>query len=177
MQKHLIVYSKGSRVLHWLIAFVVIGMLAVSFFLDDFPEQYVDLAFTLHKSLGITVFFLMLVRVVWISIAGRPELPYDTPKWEHFLSRFVQYSFYILLIVMPLSGWVMSVAANEIPYYFGLFHFSLPGIEPDKNLAAFMNKTHKTIAWIIIGLLVLHVAGAIKHHFINKDDVLRRMLP
>ncbi|WP_019216809.1 cytochrome b [Legionella tunisiensis] len=78
---------------------------------------------------------------------------------------------------MPLSGWIMSVAANRIPSYFTMFSVPFPGIAPSEALADLMVQVHNTIAWIIIVLLVLHVAGAVKHHFIDKDEVLRRILP
>ena len=78
---------------------------------------------------------------------------------------------------MPLSGWIMSVAADKIPRYFGLFSVPFPGIAPNKSLADTMSESHEIIAWIIIGFIVLHVAGALKHHFIDKDHVLKSMLP
>ena len=170
-------YSSGSKFFHWLIAVIVIGMLSGSFFLGDLPEPYIPAAFMIHKSLGLTVLVLMLLRLFWLKYTGRPQLPPSTHAWEKFLSRFVQYSLYFFLIIQPLSGWIMSVAANRIPSWFGLINLPLPGISSDKDLASFMNACHITIAWIIIGLLVLHVAGALKHHFINKNNVMRSMLP
>lgn len=170
-------YSKGLKFFHWLIALIVICMLGGSFFLDDLPKPYISTAFMIHKSFGITVLVLMLLRLYWLKHTGRPQLPPSMPAWEKFLSRFVQYSLYFFLIIQPLSGWIMSVAANRIPSYFGLIELPFPGISSDKGLATFMETCHIIIAWIIIGLLVLHVAGALKHHFINKDNVLRSMLP
>lgn len=170
-------YSKGSKFFHWLIALIVIGMLAGSFFLGDLPDPYISTAFMLHKSFGLSVLALVLVRLFWIRHTGKPQLPVSTPAWERFLSRFVQYSLYVFLIIQPLVGWIMSVAANKPPSYFGLVNLSFPGILPNKNLAMVLNNTHKTIAWIMIFLVILHVSGALKHHFINKDNVLRRMLP
>ena len=177
VKKHPNSYSSGSKFFHWLIALIVILMLVGSFFLEDLPKEYIGSAFMMHKSFGITVLFLMLLRLFWLGISGKVPLPATVPRWERVVSHFVQYALYLFLILMPLSGWIMSVAANKIPYYFGLFHFSLPGIEPSKDLAVLMKQTHNIMAWIIIALVVLHIAGAIKHHFIDKDEVLRRMLP
>ncbi len=170
-------YSTVSKILHWLIAFAVLGMLCVGFFLDDIPEQYQATAYMLHKSTGLTILMLMIIRFIWIHASGKPPLPATTKLWERVLTRIVQYSFYVLLIMMPLSGWIMSVAAGRIPVYFGLFKVPFPGIEENKSLAEFMVSSHVTIAWIIIAFIVLHVAGALKHHFINRDDVLRSMWP
>lgn len=177
VKKQTVHYSSGSKFFHWVIALIVISMLAISFFLEDLPKPYVPTAFMLHKSFGLTVLFLMILRLIWVSYKGKLPLPASVPVWQRFLSRLVQYSLYFFVILMALSGWIMSVAANKIPYYFGLFHLSLPGVEPNKNLAELMNESHETIAWILIVLIILHIAGALKHHFIDKDDVLRRMLP
>ncbi len=169
-------YSTGSKVFHWLIALIVICMLSGSFFLDDVPEKYKSVAYMMHKSLGLTVLFLMVVRFFWIQYAGKPALPATVPAWQKVVSRIVQYALYLLLITMAMCGWIMSVAAERIPSYFGLFNLSLP-IQPSKSLAKLMNQSHETIAWVLIVLIVLHIAGAIKHHFIDKDNVLKRMLP
>lgn len=170
-------YSPLSKLFHWVIALAVIGMLTMGFFLDDIPEQFQGTAYMLHKSTGITILFLMILRFIWIHAVGKPPLPVSIKPWEKILSRFVQYSFYALLVIMPLSGWIMSVAADKIPNYFGLFKAPLPGIEPNKSLAEFMAESHEIIAWILIAFITLHVLGALKHHFIDKDKVLKRMLP
>ena len=168
-------YSTGSKWIHWLVALIVISMLAGSFFLDDVPEQYKGRAYMIHKSVGLTVLFLMILRLFWIRYRGKPALPVSVSAWERFLSHLVQYSLYVFVILMPLCGWIMSVAANRTPVFFGLFPVPIPGIAPNKALSQLMLQAHITIAWIIIALLVLHIAGALKHHFIDKDDVLRRM--
>ncbi|RUR15893.1 cytochrome b [Legionella sp. km535] len=170
-------YSATSKWFHWGIALIVIGMLFMGFFLDEIPEQYQGSAYMLHKSTGITVLFLMLIRFIWVHAKGKPPLPESVKSWEKVLSRFVQYSFYVLLIIMPMSGWIMSVAADRIPTYFGLFKMPLPWITPDKSLAEFMNESHEVIAWILIVFICLHVLGALKHHFIDKNNILKRMLP
>lgn len=176
MRQKVIGYSKGSKFFHWLIAIIVISMLSGSFFLESLPDQYQPSAFMIHKSFGLTVLFLVLVRLFWIQYTGKPALPKTVPMWQKILARTVQYSLYVFLICMPLCGWVMSVAGNRVPSYFGLFPMPLP-IKANEALSKFMNQSHKTIAWILIALITLHIAGAIKHHFIDKDNVLKRMLP
>ena len=169
-------YSTGSKFFHWLIAFLVICMLSFSFFLDDVKKPYQGTAYMIHKSVGLSILFLMLLRIIWIWYKGRPELPLTVPKWQHYAARTVQYCFYVFLIVMPLSGWIFSVAANHTPSFFGLFKVPLP-IAPNKALDEFFEDTHTVIAWILIALVVLHVAGAFKHLFIDKDKVVQSMLP
>ena len=176
MRQKVIGYSKGSKFFHWLIAIIVITMLAGSFFLESLPEQYQSSAYMFHKSFGLTVLFLMIARLFWIQYTGRPALPDTVPLWQKILARTVQYSLYLLLICMPICGWVMSVAANRVPSYFGLFPMPLP-IKANETLAKLMNQSHKTIAWILIALITLHIAGAIKHYFIDRDNVVKRMFP
>ncbi len=174
--KHILEYSTGSKIIHWTLAIIIILMLALSFFLDDVPKPNQPIAYMIHKSFGLLVLALMLVRLLWISMRGKPELPATVPNWQKVLARGVQYSLYLFLFLMPISGWIMSVAANHPPVFFGLFSVSLP-ITPSEDLAGIMAQTHEIIAWILIFLLVLHVAGALKHYFFNKDNVLQTMLP
>ncbi len=170
-------YSSMSKALHWIIAIAVIGMLSVGFFLDDLPDQLKPIAYMIHKSTGLTILLLMIIRFIWVHASGKPALPDTVKIWEKILSRFVQYGFYILLIAMPLSGWIMSVAADRPPIYFGLFKVDFPGIGVNKPLAEYMAGWHEIIAWTLIAFIILHVAGALKHHFIDKDNVLKTMWP
>lgn len=169
-------YTKLTKFLHWSIALVVICLL-FSFFLDDVPKTSKATAIMLHKSFGLTVLGLMLIRFIWILHTGRPDLAPDSPRWERVLAHIVQRSFYLFLIAMPLSGWMMSTAAGHPPVYFNLYTLPFPGIAPNEGLGGLFFDAHKAIAFILIGLLILHVAGALKHHFIDKDHVLKRMLP
>lgn len=176
MMKRALQYCAGSKVLHWLIALIVISMLSLSFFLSDLAKDYQPSAYLIHKSFGLTVLGLMILRVIWIFKGGKPRLPDTVPMWQQYLARFVQNLLYFFLFAMPLTGWVMSVAAGRVPNYFGLFPVPLP-IQPDKGLAETMSIMHTAIAWTLIFLIVLHIAGALKHYIINKDQVLQTMLP
>ncbi|OGV43710.1 MAG: cytochrome B [Legionellales bacterium RIFCSPHIGHO2_12_FULL_42_9] len=169
------VYSPGSKLFHWLIALIVLTMLSGSFFLNDLPLTIQATAIMFHKSFGLTVLLFMILRSFWIIYRGKPALPPTVARWERALSHAVQYSLYLLLFLMPICGWVMSVAADKTPSYFGLFKVPLPFIAHSKPLAQWMFAAHQTIAWIIITLLFLHISGALKHYFIDRDKVLQRM--
>jgi len=170
-------YSSGSKLLHWLIGLIVIMMLSLSFFLGDFAKTVQPTAYMIHKSFGLTVLILMMLRIIWIIKTGRPKLPATIPTWEVMLARSVQYSMYVFLLAMPLCGWIMSVTAGRTPVYFGLFNVPIPGLKPNEATSHFFAQCHTTIAWILIILITLHIAGAVKHYLIDKDDVLQRMLP
>lgn len=168
-------YSVGSKLFHWLVALIVLTMLSVSFFLDELPGTIKSTAIMFHKSFGLTILLLMILRSFWIIHRGKPTLPATVARWERYLSHAVQYSLYLFLFLMPICGWVMSVAANKTPVFFGFFNVPLPFIAPNKALSQWMFSAHETIAFIIIALLCLHVAGALKHYFIDRDKVLQRM--
>lgn len=161
--------------MHALIALLVFGLLIVGVSFDDIPQAYQSNAYMLHKSFGIVVLFLVLIRLAFVIIDGRPNLPKTVSPWEKILSRTVQYLLYLVLILMPLSGWVMSVAGGHIPKIFNLFQANLPFIPQDKHLADFSNSSHYYLAWLIGGLLTLHIIGGLKHYFVDKDGVFQSM--
>jgi cytochrome b561 len=161
--------------MHAIIAFIVIGLLVLGVLLNDIPEAYQHNAYELHKSFGITVLFLMLIRIGFIIKDGRPKLPNSVARWEKILSRLVQYLLYLTLILMPMSGWIMEVASDYTPTVFGLFDANLPFIPHDKKLADFFNSSHYYLAWLIGGLLTIHFLGGLKHYFVDKDGVFQRM--
>jgi cytochrome b561 len=169
-------YSTVSKTIHWTLALIIILMLSLSFFLGDVAKPNQPLAYMIHKSFGLLVLGLMVVRLFWIYLRGKPPLPMTVPQWQQWLARGVQYFLYFFLFLMPITGLIMSVAADHPPFFFGLFKVSLP-IAPNENLAEFMAGAHEIIAWILIGLLVLHISGAMKHYFVDKDKVLQTMLP
>jgi cytochrome b561 len=164
-------YSFRSQVLHATIAIMVLGLMAIGMSFAFLPDTF----YFWHKSFGLLVLFLMVFRVYFIFKDGRPNLPNKLPFWERKLARFVQYSFYFVLILMPLSGWIMSTAEGYIPSFFGIDNFAFPGIEKNKEIAHFFKESHYYLAWIIGGLIVLHIMGNLKHLFINKDGIVGRM--
>lgn len=170
-------YGNVTKTLHWTISILVIVMLILGALLDDIPKPLKFQMYTLHKSIGISILGLMAFRLVWRLINPRPVLPNNTPNWEKWFANGSHAMFYILLIAMPLTGWIMSTASGHIPDFFWLVKFPLPFIAKNKPLAKTFETIHTYIAWSIVALLCLHVMGALKHHFIDKDNVLTRMLP
>ena len=170
-------WGSVHKVLHWLIALAVVGLLVVGWIMDEMPNSPDKIkVYALHKSFGITVLALMLVRLAWRWTNPRPALPSTMKGWERTLAGVVHGGLYVVLLAMPLSGWLFNSASNFKLKWFGLF--SIPPLwGPDKDLKHLAEDVHWALSWAIVTLVVLHVAGALKHHFVDRDDVLRRMLP
>jgi cytochrome b561 len=166
-----------SQSLHWLIVVLLIVQVTLAEMADELPIGVKKLTLLArHKSVGITIFALALLRLAWRLQNPTPLLPGTLKPYERALARFTHVMLYVLLFAMPLSGWMMSSARGFPVSWFGLFQ--LPDLVP-KNKALFeaLVTTHVTLALVLAVVVTLHVAGALKHHFIHKDDVLRRMLP
>ncbi|QMW21465.1 cytochrome b [Sandaracinobacteroides saxicola] len=179
-------YSRWSITLHWLIALIIIGNLAGGLLLESLfnarDPATRQLGFTVvqvHKSMGLTVLVLSLVRLAMRLREGFPQLPGHMTATERFLARVTHYGFYALMIGIPLSGWMMVSASplNFPTIWFGLFEWPHLPTGTSKVLAERAGAAHQWLAYGAIVLLLLHVAGALKHHFMDRDDVLARMLP
>lgn len=171
-------YGAGAKGFHWALALLVIGLLALGLFMTnvDVGNALKFKLFFWHKSFGITVLFLVALRLGWRLYNKQPGALPGHKKWEKRLAKFTHFFLYFAMFTMPLSGWIMSSAKHYSVSVFGWF--TLPHITPEsKELARAAVQFHETMAWIFIALVALHVAGAIKHHVIDKDDTLRRMLP
>ncbi|HWT15755.1 MAG TPA: cytochrome b [Patescibacteria group bacterium] len=170
-------WGSVAKFFHWTIALLVIGLLIGGLTMTDMkvsPDKFK--LYALHKSVGITVLVLMLLRFAWRGIDPRPQDVAGMAPWVAFAAHAVHRLLYVALIAMPISGWVYNSASNFPLQWFGLVQ--LPAIvAPDKELKALANGVHEALAWTIIALLLVHVAGALKHHLIDRDDTLRRMLP
>lgn len=174
-------YNSVAISLHWLIALLILGLLASGFIMGELENSALKYRlYQLHKSVGITVLALSLLRLAWRLATPAPALPPDSKKWEIGLAHTVRLAFYILMIGMPLVGWLgVSASPLKIPtVLFGLVSLPhLPFFQSEPDTAKQLFELHETMAFIMIGLLCLHLGAAAKHHFLLKNDVLIRMSP
>jgi cytochrome b561 len=179
-------YSAVSIVLHWTIAAAILTQIVLGWRMTDMDEGLSQFErFQLHKSLGITILLLSLLRLVWRLTHPAPPLPDHMARWEKVFARATHVGFYVGMIGMPLLGWaIVSASPYNIPTLLWDAipwpHLPvLPGLEEDakEDIAKQLSEIHSKGAWFILGLLGLHVAGALKHHFLDRDTVLWRMLP
>jgi len=166
-----------AQFLHWLIFFLVITQFILASIAADLPLGMRKLAvLARHKSVGITIFVLVVLRLAWRWSNPTPPLPSGLKPYERVLAAVTHAGLYVLLLAMPLTGWIMSSARNFPVSWFSLFQ--LPDlVKPNQAVYRAMVQTHLALAWTLVLTVGLHVLAALKHHFVLRDDVLRRMLP
>ena len=168
-------YGRTAVVLHWVIALLIAIGFTVGVAMVDLPlSPQKAKVFAYHKWIGITVLGLALGRAVWRAThAGPPELP--MPGWQSLAARATHVLLYALMLAIPLVGWLYTSAAGFPVVYLKLVQ--LPDlVSKDKELAALLKLMHQVLAWSLSGVVALHVAAALKHHFIDRDATLKRML-
>ena len=170
-------YPATSKLLHWLVAACVLTTAPVAIAMSrvgEGPTQ--DMLFNLHKSLGVLILALMIVRLINRLAVGAPMPDPAIEPWQKTLSAAVHTTFYVLLIAMPVAGYIANSAYGAATPFFGLFE--LPAlVSKDEGLATQLFAVHRWVGWLLIVLVVVHVSAALYHHFARGDNVLRRMLP
>ena len=189
-------YTKTAVVLHWLIAISIFGMFALGWYMSGLPKEapkqiaydLFDLGiytwqlaeeasprtfyFNLHKSLGVTIFALIAIRILWRLTHRPPPLLSTYQTWERKLATATHHLLYLLMIALPVSGVIMATYSK-----YGIKWFGIPFIKGlDNNpMREVFKEVHEIIGLIILVMIILHIAGALKHKFIDKDDTLKRM--
>lgn len=170
-------YGMVAILFHWVMAFLMIVLLIIGLYMTRIPISRLKLKlFGWHKELGVLVLMLVVLRLIWRRInEGRPFLPLYLPQWQIIASRIVHWGFYFLMVALPISGWLISSAAGLPASFFGWF--VLPDfIAPDELKRLFFSNIHTWLAYALIFALLLHSSAALKHHFWDKNDILRRIL-
>jgi cytochrome b561 len=181
-------YTAVAITLHWLTAIAILGLLVAGLWMTDAIKQPETKAlaykvYQWHKALGLTVLVLSIARLAWRLMNPPPPLPEGMSGFERFAARITHVAFYALIIGMPLTGWAMvSASPFGLPtIVFGLFEWPhipwLAAIDDKKPVEAVFRNAHEALGLALMALLALHVAAALKHHFVNRDEVLVRMLP
>jgi cytochrome b561 len=166
-----------SKALHWIIVILIINQWVIGARADALPNGLAKLqTLALHKSFGMTILMLAVVRLLWRLMNPTPDLTAETKPWERVLAKLSHFLLYALIFAMPLSGWLMSSAKNYPVSWFKLFQFP-DLVAPSEQVFVQMRDLHHLLFAVLLGVALLHIAGALKHHFIDKNDVLKRMLP
>lgn len=176
MQKTgLVGYSGVAMTLHWLIAALILYNVGVMLFT---PEEVPPALMESHKAMGITILFLSILRLIWRLTHKWPPLSDRIAGWQKALARTTHVLFYVLIIAVPLAGWTFHSAGRGTPVsWLGLFEIPALPIAQSREVAGLFHDVHEIAAFTLIGLLVLHVAGALKHTFTPGIPGISRMLP
>ena len=174
-------YTLLAILLHWVLALALLGMFAMGLYMADLPfsPQRLKL-YNWHKWAGVSVLALSLLRLLWRATHRPPDLPPEVarsmPRWQHLAHHGTHVAVYALFFVVPLMGWAYSSAAGFPIVLFGVL--PLPDfVGPDKALSLLIKPWHEISAFALAALVVLHVAAALKHQWIDRDGLVARMFP
>ena len=170
-------WGSVAKSLHWIVAALIFTQFALGWIAEEWPRSptKVDI-FVWHKSIGILILTLAVLRLCWRMINRTPALPAETTRLERWAAHASHALLYLLIVVMPVSGWVINSAANFPLKLFWIV--PLPNIvAPSKAVQHTAASVHLVLFWTLATVVTVHVAAAFRHHFVKRDDVLTRMLP
>ena len=169
-------YSPLAMALHWLLALAIVGAFGVGLYMTSLPFSPARLKlYNWHKWAGVAILSLSALRLLW-RLYRKPPADLDMQAWQAVAAHWTHRALYALFFAVPLAGWAYSSAAGFPIVWFGVL--PLPDlVSPDKALAETLKQTHKLLAYGLATLVLAHVAGALKHHFVDRDGLLQRMLP
>ena len=168
-------YTHTAISLHWLVAIAIVATFSLGLYMQDLSLSPDKLRlYSWHKWAGVTIFLLVLLRILWRLAHRPPAPPAGVPAWQQRAAELVHVLLYVLMVAVPLSGWLMSSAKGVQTVWFGVL--PLPDlIGKDKALGELLGVIHETLSYTMLALVVLHVAGALQHHFIERQPFLQRM--
>lgn len=170
-------YTAVAILLHWLIAAAIFANFALGLYMHELPISPTKLRlYSYHKWAGVTIFLLVVVRLLWRFTHRPPELPPRMAGWERALATLAHVGLYALTLAVPLTGWLFSSAKGFQTVWFGVL--PIPDlIAKNLELADVLKEMHESLNFLMLAVVVLHVLAALKHHVHDRDDVLVRMAP
>ncbi|MDO8288157.1 MAG: cytochrome b [Parvibaculum sp.] len=167
-------YDGVAKTLHWLIAVLAILMLFGGFTSESIPKEERLAFFQTHSGIGLIILILMLARLIWRRTHPVPALPADLPRWQQIAAKASHHGLYFLIILQPLLGLMISTTSKFNLHAFGLLPLQ---IAPNEMIHGIGETLHGLNAFLITAIIGLHILAALYHHFIRRDNVLKRMLP
>lgn len=170
-------YSLGAIILHWAIAISVFVTWRIAESAEHASEAQEEAIMADHMAVGMLILMLTLLRLVWRLTHAQPAFSPHLANWERVAARVVHVTFYVLLVVLPLMGWIGTSMEGGAIDVFGAF--TIPGlpVPANRGLGHEILEVHGSLGEIMLYLIVLHVLGALKHHFVDRNGELYRMLP
>lgn len=166
-----------AQFLHWSVATLILALMALGWLARLAPLSPGKITlFYWHKSLGMLVLALVLIRLGWRARNPAPPLPENLPRWEPVMARATHVFLYVLILLMPVSGWLVN-SASGIPFKI-FWILPLPAISPvSAHLEHLFERAHLVLFWTLSAVLLGHIGAALRHHFLLHNDILKRMLP
>jgi cytochrome b561 len=170
-------YTRTAIILHWLVVLLIFAAFPLGLYMHDLPlSPYKLRLYSYHKWIGITVLMLAVIRLSWRIGHRPPGMPESMPNWEKLAAQATHYALYLLIFAIPVSGWLMSSALGFKVVWLGVL--PLPDlVGKSKELGELLHEVHETLNYMMLGLVLAHIGAALKHHFLEHDDILTRMLP
>ncbi len=180
-------YTRLAMVFHWLVALGIACQFLIVWTVGSLPQSAERPMINLHKSIGLTVLGLAIMRVLWRYANPPPPMPEDYKTWERWLAHAAHYSLYALIFLMPITGWIhdsawKGAAANPLTLYGVIPWFRLGFIKDQdpatkEHIHSIFAQIHGVLGWVLLALILLHVTGALKHQWLDRRQELQRMLP
>lgn len=167
-------YSLVARTLHWVMAILILFNLWLGLFHESLPGAWKVMP--VHKSVGLTVLALTIARLLWRVAHRPPPMPAAMPGWEKAAANVTHGLFYAFMLLVPLSGWIMSSPGDRPLNWFFLFDVPKFAVAKGDAIVGIAHEGHEIMGYAWAALIVLHIAAALRHHFVLKDGVMRRML-
>lgn len=171
-------YAKPAIAMHWIVALLIFAAFGLGLYMTDIPgftPTKLKL-FLYHKWIGITVLIFAVLRVLWRLTHPAPAPVPGMPKWQHAAAEAAHVGLYLLILAVPLSGYLLSVAAGVKVVYLGLWELPMPFDKSDALKDVF-SMAHEWLNWTMAAIVVVHILAALKHHVVDRDGTLRRMVP
>lgn len=172
-------YSRGAIALHWILAVLILLNYVAAWVSEDMPKEQAMQVMGNHKAFGITILLLTVVRIIWRLTHKSPPLVETLKAWEAALAKVTHGLLYFLMLAVPVAGWGLHSAFGQGKpvSMFGLFNFPALPVGSDKPTIGMYHELHEVFATAMLLLMVVHVLGALKHQFIDRDGTMRRILP
>ena len=180
-------YTGVAMILHWTVAVLILANLVLVWFVDKWPQNWTRPVIDAHKSIGITVLGLVLLRLLWRAAHPPPPLPKNYPRWERLAAHAAHAALYVLILAIPLSGWLHDSAWKDAPTHPMKLFWLVPWprfsaishLDPvfKEQVHDVFFAIHKWLAYVLYALFALHVGAALKHQWIDREPELQRMLP
>lgn len=170
-------YSSVTRILHWTVALLIIVLIWLGWWMVDlsYYDRWYNRSLELHKSLGMAALAIAAVKIAWVAYDGKPGFPQTVTRWESAAATAVHHLFYLLMLLIPVTGYVISTSAGDGISIFDMFE--VPAVLPEsETLRDFAIELHFWLAYAAGALALVHALAAFKHQFVDRDGTLRRML-